>query len=133
MNKVLDNPLLAFGIVLNQPLLTLLGLERFPKQRGAASSMQAFLSLLVNATVSGVISPAVSQTPLTLSVAAQAIGAAGFLFWVAAGGRGKEPFTKSPAKRQLSPSKPDWQGQGANMLKSQKRNIMNYALRPSCI
>jgi MFS transporter, DHA1 family, multidrug resistance protein len=66
MNEVLHNPILpwavlpiailAFGIALSQPLLTLLGLERFPEQRGAASSMQAFLSLLVNATVPGLIS-----------------------------------------------------------------------------
>ena len=95
MNEVLQKPVLpwavvpitflASGIALNQPLLTLLGLERFPRQRGAASSMQAFLSLLVNATVSGVLSPAVSQTPFTLSAAALAISAAGFLFWFAAG------------------------------------------------
>jgi DHA1 family bicyclomycin/chloramphenicol resistance-like MFS transporter len=95
MNEVLQNPVLpwavlpitflAVGIALNQPLLTLLGLERFPKQRGAASSMQAFLSLLVNATVSGVLSPAVSQTPFTLSAAALAISGAAFLFWFAAG------------------------------------------------
>jgi DHA1 family bicyclomycin/chloramphenicol resistance-like MFS transporter len=67
--------LLAFGIALNQPLLTLLALERFPGQRGASSPMQAFLSLGVNATVSGLISPIVSVTPLTLSVAAFAVNA----------------------------------------------------------
>jgi len=39
----------------------------------------------VNATVSGVLSPAVSQTPFTLSAAALAISGAAFLFWFAAG------------------------------------------------
>jgi DHA1 family bicyclomycin/chloramphenicol resistance-like MFS transporter len=82
---VLPITFLAFGIALSQPLLTLLGLERFPKQRGAASSMQAFLSLLVNAAVSGVLSAAVARTPFTLSAAALAISAAGLLFWLATG------------------------------------------------
>ena len=75
----------AFGIALNQPLLTLLGLERFLDQRGAASSTQAFLSLGVNATVSGLISPALSINPLILSVAAFAVNALGFLLWLLSG------------------------------------------------
>ncbi len=75
----------AFGMALNQPLLTLLALERFPKQRGAASSMQAFLSLGVNATVSGLISAAVSINPLTLSVAAFALNAIGLILWLLTG------------------------------------------------
>jgi DHA1 family bicyclomycin/chloramphenicol resistance-like MFS transporter len=77
----------AFGMALNQPLLTLLALDRFPKQRGAASSMQAFLSLGVNATVSGVISAAVSISPLTLSITAFALNAIGLILWLMTGGR----------------------------------------------
>jgi len=86
---VLPLGLEAFGIALNQPLLTLLALERFPRQRGAASSMQAFLALGVNATVSGLISPAASINPFTLSVAAFAINAIGFILWLLTG-RAKE-------------------------------------------
>jgi DHA1 family bicyclomycin/chloramphenicol resistance-like MFS transporter len=95
MNEVLHNPMLpwavlpiailAFEIALSQPLFTLLGLERFPEQRGAASSIQAFLSLLVNATVSGLISPAVSLSPFRFPVAALTSSATGFFFWLAAG------------------------------------------------
>jgi DHA1 family bicyclomycin/chloramphenicol resistance-like MFS transporter len=79
----------AFGMALNQPLLTLLALERFPKQRGAASSMQAFLSLGVNAAAAGLISAAVSINPLTLSAAAFALNAAGLTLWLLTG-RAKE-------------------------------------------
>jgi MFS transporter, DHA1 family, multidrug resistance protein len=86
---VLPLGLEAFGIALNQPLLTLLALERFPRQRGAASSMQAFLALGVNATVSGLISPGASINPFALSVAAFAINAMGFILWLLTG-RAKE-------------------------------------------
>ena len=79
----------AFGMALNQPLLTLLALERFPKQRGAASSMQAFLSLGVNAAVAGLVSAAVSINPLTLSAAAFALNATGLILWLLTG-RAKE-------------------------------------------
>jgi MFS transporter, DHA1 family, multidrug resistance protein len=75
----------AFGIALNQPLLRLLALERFPKQRGAASSMQAFLALAVNATVSGLISPMASIYPFTLSIPAFAVNAVGLILWLLSG------------------------------------------------
>ncbi len=82
---VLPIGLQAFGIALNQPLLTLLALDRFPRNRGAASSVQAFLALSVNATVSGLISPLVSLSPFTLSAAVLTISAAGFFLWLSSG------------------------------------------------
>jgi MFS transporter, DHA1 family, multidrug resistance protein len=95
MNVVLKKPVLpwavvpiclnAFGIALSQPLLTLLGLERFPRQRGAAASMQAFLALVVNATVSGLLAPAAVSNPFTLSAVALAINAGGFILWLLTG------------------------------------------------
>jgi len=75
----------AFGIALNQPLLTLLALDRFPRHRGAASSVQAFLALSVNATVSGIVSPLVSLSPFTLSAAVLAVSVAGFFLWLLSG------------------------------------------------
>lgn len=82
---VLPIGLEGFGIALSQPFLTLLALERFPRQRGAASSMQAFLALIVNTTVAGLISPAVLISPFTLSAAAFAINAGGLILWLLTG------------------------------------------------
>ena len=82
---VLPIGLQAFGIALNQPLLTLLALDRFPRNRGAASSVQGFLALSVNATVSGIVSPLVSLSPFTLSAAVLAVSAAGFFLWLLSG------------------------------------------------
>ena len=70
---VLPIGLQAFGIALNQPFLTLLALDRFPRHRGAASSVQGFLALSANATVSGIVSPLVSLSPFTLSAAVLAV------------------------------------------------------------
>jgi MFS transporter, DHA1 family, multidrug resistance protein len=82
---VLPIGLQAFGIALNQPLLTLLALDRFPRYRGSASSVQAFLALSVNATVSGLVSPSVSLNPFTMSAAVLAVSVAGFLLWLLSG------------------------------------------------
>jgi len=78
---VLPLGLQAFGMALNQPLLTLLALDRFPTHRGAASSVQAFFSLSVT-TVSGLLSPLVSKSPFSLATVALAINLVGFFLWL---------------------------------------------------
>ena len=67
---VLPMALNAFGIALVFPLVTLAILDMYPRQRGAASSMQAFVGLAFNAILAGLVSPLASHGgALTLALA----------------------------------------------------------------
>jgi DHA1 family bicyclomycin/chloramphenicol resistance-like MFS transporter len=72
---------IAFGIALVFPILTLALLDMYPRQRGAASSMQAFIGLVLNAIVAGVLSPMLSGTGMRLALAASGFTACGWLLW----------------------------------------------------
>ncbi len=61
--------------------LTLLLLDRFPHHRGAVSSVQAFVSLVLSSILAGVISPLVSGSALGLALTAATATALGFLAW----------------------------------------------------
>ena len=76
---VLPMMLAALGVALVFPILTLAILDMYPRQRGAASSLQAFSNLIVNAVIAGVLSPLLSQHGVHL-----ALGMAGFVLlgWV---------------------------------------------------
>ncbi len=78
---VLPMMLNSFGIALVFPILTLAILDMYPRQRGSASSLQAFTGLVLNAVVAGVLSPLVSDTPLHLAVAGASFMLVGWLFW----------------------------------------------------
>ncbi len=78
---VLPVSLHAFGIALAFPVITLAILDLFPRQRGSASSLQAFFGLLVNAVIAGVLSPLVSASGLHLALGAAAFVLVGWLFW----------------------------------------------------
>lgn len=69
------------GVQLAFPTLTLLLLDRFPRQRGGISSMQAFASLLLSSVVAGVISPWLSGSMLGLALGATALTVVGVLAW----------------------------------------------------
>jgi MFS transporter, DHA1 family, multidrug resistance protein len=71
----------SIGIGINFPTLTLLLLDRFPHHRGAVSSVQAFVSLVLSAIIAGAISPLVSHSPLALALTAAGATALGFAFW----------------------------------------------------
>jgi DHA1 family bicyclomycin/chloramphenicol resistance-like MFS transporter len=71
----------SFGIALVFPILTLAVLDMYPRQRGSASSLQAFASLVMNAIVAGVLSPLLSHRGLTLALGAAAFSLLGWLFW----------------------------------------------------
>lgn len=71
----------AFGIALVFPIITLAILDMYPRQRGAASSLQAFTSLVVAALIAGVVSPAISASPMALAVGATVLMAVGWSFW----------------------------------------------------
>jgi len=69
------------GVQLAFPTLTLLLLDRFPHQRGGASSVQAFASLLLCGLVAGVLSPWLSGQMLHLALGASALTLTGALAW----------------------------------------------------
>jgi DHA1 family bicyclomycin/chloramphenicol resistance-like MFS transporter len=78
---VLPVGLHAIGIGINFPTLTLLLLDRFPHHRGAVSSVQAFVSLVISATLAGAISPLVSGSALSLAATAAIATVLGFGCW----------------------------------------------------
>ncbi|MET0230127.1 MAG: multidrug transporter, partial [Rhodanobacteraceae bacterium] len=59
----------------------LLLLDRFPHHRGAVSSVQAFVSLVLSSILAGIISPLVSGSALGLALTAAASTALGFVAW----------------------------------------------------
>lgn len=71
----------GIGIQLAFPTLTLLLLDRFPHQRGGASSVQAFASLMLCAVVAGVLSPILSNRMLYLALGASVLTLVGWLSW----------------------------------------------------
>ncbi len=73
--------LLAFGIALVFPILTLAVLDMYPRQRGAASSLQAFIGLSSNALIAGLLVPLVARGGLVLAIAAACFTLAGFATW----------------------------------------------------
>jgi len=79
--SVLPIGLHAIGIGVNFPTLTLLLLDRFPSHRGAVSSIQAFVSLVISAVLAGAISPLLSDSALKLALGAAIATALGFLSW----------------------------------------------------
>ena len=78
---VLPVALNAFGVAMVFPVLTLAILDMYPRQRGSASSMQAFTSLTLNAVVAGLLSPLVSGSTATLAIAAAVFTLCGWLVW----------------------------------------------------
>lgn len=78
---VLPMSLGAFGIALVFPVLTLMVLDMYPRQRGSASSLQAFFSLLLNAFIAGVLSPWLVGDRLWLASGGAAFMLGAWLFW----------------------------------------------------
>ena len=78
---VLPITAIAFGIALVFPILTLALLDMFPRQRGAASSAQAFIGLVLNAIVAGVLAPLADRSGPHLAIGASAFTLVGWLLW----------------------------------------------------
>jgi len=90
---ILPIALNSFGIALVFPIVTLAVLDMYPRQRGSASSLQAFTGLVLNTLVAGVLSPFVSHGLTGLTLAAVIFMALGWLFWrweLHIGGRGPD-------------------------------------------
>jgi DHA1 family bicyclomycin/chloramphenicol resistance-like MFS transporter len=79
--SVLPIGLHAIGIGMNFPTLTLLLLDRFPLHRGAVSSIQAFISLVISATIAGALSPLLSGSALHLALGALCSTVLGYASW----------------------------------------------------
>jgi DHA1 family bicyclomycin/chloramphenicol resistance-like MFS transporter len=63
------------------PILTLAILDMYPQMRGTASSMQAFVGLLSNALIAGLLSPLLSDDPMHLALGATAFSAVAWVMW----------------------------------------------------
>ncbi|WP_374605065.1 multidrug effflux MFS transporter [Arenimonas sp.] len=78
---VLPTAMGAFGIALVFPIVTLAILDMYPRQRGGASSMQAFVGLMSNAAIAGLLSPLVSHSGLLLAVVSAGFVVVAFGTW----------------------------------------------------
>ncbi len=75
--------LYTIGMSIAMPSISLLVLDLFPRTRGMAASLQAFLSSMINATVSGVLAPALSHSRYALALGMVLLLAAGIVCWCA--------------------------------------------------
>jgi len=71
----------SFGIALVFPILTLAVLDMYPRQRGSASSLQAFTGLVMNAAVAGLLSPLLSHRGIHLALASALFALLAWVFW----------------------------------------------------
>ena len=78
---VLPITLNAMGIAIVFPVLMLAILDMYPRQRGAASSMQQVTGLAVNTLVAGLLSPAVSHHRGVLAMTSGALTLVGWALW----------------------------------------------------
>lgn len=70
------------GVQIAFPTITILLLDRFPEQRGGASSVQTFGSLMTTALVAGVLSPMLSNDMLVLALGGTGLCLLGMSGWV---------------------------------------------------
>jgi DHA1 family bicyclomycin/chloramphenicol resistance-like MFS transporter len=78
---VLPLALGGIGINLIAPTINLLVLDRFPRHRGAASSVQAFVTLSCYAVLAGALGPWLGASALRFALAALALYLGGFVSW----------------------------------------------------
>ena len=78
---IIPTALIALGVALVFPILTLSILDLYPNARGSASSMQAFVGLLSNALIAGVLSAWLSDSGMHLALGAAAFSVTGYLLW----------------------------------------------------
>ena len=71
----------GLGTALVFPILALAVLDMYPQQRGLASSLQAFVQLMISTVVAGVVSPLLSGQPLHLALGMAVFMLLGFLVW----------------------------------------------------
>lgn len=79
---VLPIGLTAFGVAIAFPLLTIACMDLFPDRRGGVSSLQMFLSLLVNATIAGLVAPLVHHSAALLAAGSAVLTVVGMVLYV---------------------------------------------------
>lgn len=72
---------IAFGVQVVSPIITLRLLDLFPDTRGAVSSVQAFVAILIAAATMGLVVPALHGSLLLLAIGALAGALAGWSLW----------------------------------------------------
>jgi DHA1 family bicyclomycin/chloramphenicol resistance-like MFS transporter len=72
---------ISLGVALVFPVLTIAMLDLRPRERGAVSSFQSFLSTCANALVAGALSPLVSGSLTTLALVAGSLTSAALALW----------------------------------------------------
>jgi DHA1 family bicyclomycin/chloramphenicol resistance-like MFS transporter len=77
----------SFGWSVKTPSVTLLLLDLVPERRGMASSVQSFISAVLNGLVAGVLAPLVMHSSLGLALASAALMLGGLVTWAWAKGR----------------------------------------------
>ena len=77
------------------PVVTLRILDLFPNARGAASSAQAFFSMLMSALMMGLVSPWLSMTMQRMALGCFVLTLAGWLIWLV---KLRQPITGSLQK-----------------------------------
>ena len=75
---------IAVGVQMVGPTLSLRMLDLFPKARGSAASVQSCVSIVISAVVFGALAPLASGSMLTLSEASLCAGLIAFALWRAA-------------------------------------------------
>ena len=73
----------SLGWALMVPVVTLLVLDLYPKRRGMASSLQAFIGSSINGVVAGILAPMVMHSVLALSLTSLALLMVGLVSWLA--------------------------------------------------
>lgn len=71
----------AFGIALTFPVLAIKMLDRYPANRGAASSMQAFLWGVCTSAIAAFMAPMLAHSHRALALGAAAMVLAGYACW----------------------------------------------------
>ncbi len=71
----------AFGIALAMPGFTILALDCFPENRGAASAVQGFVQMMMTAVVVSLLLPAISATVSGFAWAQASLFVASLLLW----------------------------------------------------
>ncbi len=79
---VIPVAMIAFSIAIAFPLLTLAMMDLFPARLGTASSLQMFLSLVVNAAVAGLLSPMLQHDAKLLALGATVLSVSGLALFV---------------------------------------------------
>ncbi|MFW2438690.1 MAG: multidrug effflux MFS transporter [Arenicellales bacterium] len=97
---ILPLVLYSFGAALSIPAITILSLDCFPHNRGAASAVQSFIQVLFSALAATLLVPLVSASPLYYALAQLICIFLALFFWLA-GNRFKLRSPGEPLLRDL--------------------------------